>query len=52
MIRGESKSIAFGLLEDDPWQEEVEKEHVGNTKTGGTIATLHPVRLFASKEHP
>ena len=21
MIRGESKSIAFGLLEDDPWQE-------------------------------
>ena len=52
MIRGESKSIALVCLKTTLGKREVEREHVGNTKTGATTATLHPVRSFALKEHP
>ena len=50
MIRGESKSIAFGLLEDDPWQEEIKNETVGNTKIGdnNNITPGSVVRMKAS----
>ena len=39
MIRGESKSIAFGLLEDDPWQEGSGERTRWEYKDWGTTTT-------------
>ena len=42
MIRGESKSISFGLLEDDPWQEGSGERTRWEYKDWGNNANITP----------
>ena len=42
MIRGESKSIAFGLLEDDPWQEGNQERNRWEYKDWGNNNNITP----------
>ena len=42
MIRGESKSIAFGLLEDDPWQESNQERTRWEYKDWGNNSNITP----------
>ncbi len=42
MVRGESKSIAFGLLEDDPWQEGNQERNRWEYKDWGNNNNITP----------